>query len=640
MTLLAYCRRLGESGRPPRPRSLRPPRRRARGALADASARALQLAELLAGPVDRPRRRGRLYLPLDDAGAPRPATAEASRRGEDSPALRAVPGVRGAPRARPARAGLRLARPGRRRGSRREVRLFARGWARDPAQDRGRRTTTCWRAARRCRAASDVARLVLEGAAGRATADARPYAQRTSYCAAVTRRSALALLRGVPAPAARSGGAAPVRRLRLLPLRRRRRRRRHGRATPQRCSRAGARSSTRSTPARRRTRSASRSPTRSARFPLAARHFDDLITGVEMDLTPPALRDLRASSPTTATASPPPSGCSCIEIFGYAHPSARGLRASTSASPSSSPTSCATCARTPSAAASTCRSRTCVASTCTRPTCSSGRWSPQVGGAPGLRVRAGARLLSARPRLAGRRRTAPRSPPPRRCGGSTQRLLDRIEARQLRRLRAAHHARAPREGRARAARLGARAARRAWRMTDVVVVGGGFAGLAAGAALAAAGASVTVLEAPPAPGRSRALLPRRRDGYDRRQRPARDDGLLRGDPGVPGSHRGVAESSAASMPCASRCTTPGGDAGCSHARGCRVPSTCCPRVCRYRLLTPADRLRALAGGSRILAWHRRRDARLAGLTVEELLDAVGQPAASGGRSGTRSRSRR
>ena len=163
-------------------------------------------------------------------------------------------------------------------------------------------------------------------------------------------------------------------------------------------------------------------------------------------------------------------------------------------------------------------------------------------------------------------------------------------------------------------------------MTDVVVVGGGFAGLAAGAALAAAGASVTVLEGRPH------LGGRARSFHD----DATDTIVDNGQHAMMGCY-------AETLAFLDRIAA-SGKLRRQHAlrvemhdprRGRGVLA--CPRlpgplhmlsaVCRYRLLTPADRLRALAGGSRILAWHRRRDARLAGLTVEGLLDAVGQPAA-------------
>lgn len=49
-------------------------------------------------------------------------------------------------------------------------------------------------------------------------------------------------------------------------------------------------------------------------------------------------------------------------------------------------------------------------------------------------------------------------------------------------------------------------------------------------------------------------------------------------------------------------------------------------VLRYRLLTPGERLRALTAGVRLLAMRRRRDARLATTTVAALLAELGQSA--------------
>ncbi len=163
-------------------------------------------------------------------------------------------------------------------------------------------------------------------------------------------------------------------------------------------------------------------------------------------------------------------------------------------------------------------------------------------------------------------------------------------------------------------------------MTDAVVVGGGFAGLAAGAALAAAGVSVTVLEGRPhLGGRARSFRDEETDtvvdngqhammgcyaetltflqrieagGKLQRQE------ALRVEMHDPGRGRGVLASS----------RLPG-------------PLHMLSAVLGYRLLARADRVRAVAGGARLLEWRRRRDTRLATLTVEALLDAIAQPPA-------------
>ena len=70
------------------------------------------------------------------------------------------------------------------------------------------------------------------------------------------------------------------------------------------------------------------------RFPLDRRHFVDLIRGVEMDLTPPALRDLRRARRVLLPASPPPSGC-CASRSSATASRRPGTTRAISASPSS-----------------------------------------------------------------------------------------------------------------------------------------------------------------------------------------------------------------------------------------------------------------------------------------------------------------
>jgi squalene-associated FAD-dependent desaturase len=163
-------------------------------------------------------------------------------------------------------------------------------------------------------------------------------------------------------------------------------------------------------------------------------------------------------------------------------------------------------------------------------------------------------------------------------------------------------------------------------MTDALVVGGGFAGLAAGAALAAAGTSVTVLEGRPhLGGRARSFRDEDTDTLvDNGQHAmmgcyaetlafldriaaggkVRRQAALRVEMHDPARGRGVL--------------------ACPRLPG---PFHMLSAVLGYRLLARSDRLRALAGGARLLAWRRGRDTRLAALTVGGLLDALRQPPA-------------
>ena len=97
------------------------------------------------------------------------------------------------------------------------------------------------------------------------------------------------------------------------------------------------------------------------RYGIPTRYFDDLIDGAEMDLEPRRYRDIRGALPLLLPR----------RLGGRArlHPRLRlprppgeGDWRRQAASPSSSPTSSATCERTPRWAASTCRRRTCDAS--------------------------------------------------------------------------------------------------------------------------------------------------------------------------------------------------------------------------------------------------------------------------------------
>lgn len=160
-------------------------------------------------------------------------------------------------------------------------------------------------------------------------------------------------------------------------------------------------------------------------------------------------------------------------------------------------------------------------------------------------------------------------------------------------------------------------------MKRVIVIGGGFAGLAAGVDLAARGIAVTIVEARPRLG-GRAYS-------------FRDDET--GEVVDNGQH--------AMMGCYHETLAFLGRIGAAHKvirqpnlrvemidarRGAGV-ITCPPLpsplhmllgVLRYRLLSRAERWRALLGGVRLMALRRRRDRRLGEATVEELLIALGQ----------------
>ncbi len=75
-------------------------------------------------------------------------------------------------------------------------------------------------------------------------------------------------------------------------------------------------------------------------------------------------------------------------------------------------------------------------------------------------------------------------------------------------------------------------------MPDVIVIGGGFAGLSAATALAESGAARPRLRGPAQPRRARDGVSRPADRRAHRQRPARAGRLLRRDAHVPPPHRG------------------------------------------------------------------------------------------------------
>jgi squalene-associated FAD-dependent desaturase len=164
-------------------------------------------------------------------------------------------------------------------------------------------------------------------------------------------------------------------------------------------------------------------------------------------------------------------------------------------------------------------------------------------------------------------------------------------------------------------------------MSDVIVIGGGFAGLAAGVALAAEGVRVTVLE-------KRPFLGGRAYSYTDA---TTGETIDNGQHAMMGCYHHMfrfLERIGASDKLAiqSGLRVPMLDA----ARGRGVIA--CPAlpnplhmaagVLGYRLLDLGDRARVLVGGLRLLAMKRRRDPRLATLTVDGALDLLRQPEAT------------
>lgn len=160
-------------------------------------------------------------------------------------------------------------------------------------------------------------------------------------------------------------------------------------------------------------------------------------------------------------------------------------------------------------------------------------------------------------------------------------------------------------------------------MKRVVVVGGGFAGLAAATRLAERGMAVTVLEA-------RGRLGGR--AYSFRDE-ASGTVVDNGQHAMMGCYVYTLGFLARIGAMAALARQPSLRVELRHpARGRGVIA--CPTlpgplhmlggVLRYGLLTPAERLRALVAGVRLMALRRRRDPWLASVTVDEMLIALGQ----------------
>ena len=164
-------------------------------------------------------------------------------------------------------------------------------------------------------------------------------------------------------------------------------------------------------------------------------------------------------------------------------------------------------------------------------------------------------------------------------------------------------------------------------MTDVVVIGGGFAGLSAATALAAAGRRVTVLE-------KRPVLGGRAYSYTDA---TTGDVIDNGQHAMMGCYTemfrfldriGATGKLAVQPGLRVDMLDPERGVGAISCPPLPNPLHMGAAVMGYRLLSVPDRARVLLGGLRLLAMKRRGDARLAELTVEAALDRLGQSTAA------------
>jgi len=164
-------------------------------------------------------------------------------------------------------------------------------------------------------------------------------------------------------------------------------------------------------------------------------------------------------------------------------------------------------------------------------------------------------------------------------------------------------------------------------MSDVIVIGGGFAGLAAGVALAADGVRVTVLE-------KRPVLGGRAYSYTDA---ATGETIDNGQHAMMGCYHNMFRFLDRIGATDKLAIQPGLRVAMLDAERGRGVIACpalpnplhmAAGVLGYRLLDRGDRLRVLVGGLRLLAMKRRGDARLATLTVDTALDLLGQSPAS------------
>ncbi len=161
-------------------------------------------------------------------------------------------------------------------------------------------------------------------------------------------------------------------------------------------------------------------------------------------------------------------------------------------------------------------------------------------------------------------------------------------------------------------------------MSDAIVIGGGFAGLAAGVALANDGVSVTILERRP-------VLGGRAYSYTDA---TTGEVIDNGQHAMLGCYHhlfrfldriGATEKLAIQPGLRVAMLDPERGRGVIACPRLPSPLHMAAGVLGYRLLGLADRVRVLIGGLRLLAMKRRHDPRLARLTVDDALDLLGQP---------------
>jgi squalene-associated FAD-dependent desaturase len=164
-------------------------------------------------------------------------------------------------------------------------------------------------------------------------------------------------------------------------------------------------------------------------------------------------------------------------------------------------------------------------------------------------------------------------------------------------------------------------------VSDVVVIGGGFAGLSAAVALAAESVRVTVLE-------KRHVLGGRAYSYTDA---TTGETIDNGQHAMMGCYHemfrflgriGALGKLAIQPSLRVTMLDPERGAGTIGCPPLPSPLHMAAGVLGYRLLGVADRARVLVGGLRLLAMKKRRDPRLAALTVEGALDLLGQSAAA------------
>ncbi len=164
-------------------------------------------------------------------------------------------------------------------------------------------------------------------------------------------------------------------------------------------------------------------------------------------------------------------------------------------------------------------------------------------------------------------------------------------------------------------------------MSDVLIMGGGFAGLAAATALAATGRSVTVLE-------KRPVLGGRAYSYTDQ---TTGEVIDNGQHAMMGCYTemfrfldriGATGKLAIQPGLRVDMLDPDRGPGVISCPPLPNPLHMGAGVLGYRLLSVADRARVLAGGLRLLLMKKRGDVRLTELTVDGVLDLLGQRAAA------------